>query len=122
MRATNHASGRGRKRSTTQNLACFAAFEARPIDAQMWPVHPVVWLQPELRPGLPGSSGLTIERHYQIPAPDFLRLHITPNGHARALDEVCDPRPPDLPRQLPRSDLAPLGWDPRTLGLSERGR
>ena len=98
----------------TQQLSPFAAIEAPPKDAQMWPVHSVVWLQPELMPELPGTSGLRIECHYKVPAPDLLHFDVTPNFHPGTLDRACDPLPPRVEPPLPQNDLEPLGWDPRS--------
>jgi hypothetical protein len=99
--------------SPGQKLAPFAVLEARAIDAQMWPVHSVVWLQPDLRPAPPASSRLRIERHYKIPAPDFLYFDVPASVHAHTLERVSDPIRPSLRQQLPQSHLVLLGWDPR---------
>jgi hypothetical protein len=131
--STSSAAGVARKRSTTrrksrgslnpepalpaQKLAPFTATEIQAIDTQMWPVHSVVWLQPELRPELPGSSSLRIERHYKVPAPDFLYFDIPPTSHPDILEPPA-PLPPGSQPQLPQSDLAPLGWDPRSASAS----
>ena len=96
-----------------QELARLAPVEAQPVDAPMWPTHPVVWLQPALRPALPSSSGLSIERHLRIPAPDFINPGITAASIAQTLNAERDPLAPDLARPLPKSGLQPLGWDPR---------
>jgi hypothetical protein len=97
-----------------QKLAPFTATEIQAIDTQMWPVHSVVWLQPELRPEAPRSSTLRIERHYKVPAPDFLYFDVPPTSHPDTLEPVADPLPPGVQPQLPQSDLVPLGWDPRS--------
>jgi hypothetical protein len=99
--------------SRAQKLAPFVSIEARAYDVQMWPAHAVVWLQLELKPGLPGSSGLRIERQCKVPVPDFLSLAVPPVRHPHALERVSGPLAPGVQRQLPRSGLAPLGWDPR---------
>jgi len=98
----------------TQPLSPFAGIEAQPKDADMWPVHSGVWLQPELMPELPRTSSLRIERHYTVPAPGLLDFDVAPSSHPGTLDRVCDPLPPRAEPGLPQSDLAPLGWDPRS--------
>jgi len=98
----------------TQPLSPFAAIEAQPEDAQMWPVHSGVWLQPELVPELPRTSSLRIERHYTVPAPGLLDFDVTQSFHPGIPDRVCDPLPPRAEPGLPQSDLEPLGWDPRS--------
>jgi hypothetical protein len=128
--STSSAAGAVGKRSTTrrksrgtldpgpahpaQKLAPFIAAEIQAIDTQMWPVHIVAWLQPELKAEIPGSSTLRIERHYKAPAPDFLYFDVSPIAHPDTLEPVLDPLPPGVQPQLPQSDLAPLGWDPRS--------
>lgn len=94
-------------------LAPFAAVEAAHADAEMWPAHPAAWLQPDLPPELPASSGLRVERHYTVPAPDFLPLEPPPASCPHALAALPDFLPPPLGTEIPVSDLAPLGWDPR---------
>ena len=96
-----------------QDLARLAPVEAQPVDSPMWPTHPVVWLQPALRPVVPSSSGLSIERQLRIPAPDFINPGVTPASIAPALHTERDPLAPDLVQPLPQSGLRPLGWDPR---------
>lgn len=97
-----------------QELADFAAVDLREVDAQMWPVHPVLWLQPELNPGLPGSTALTIERHYKIPVPGFLDLEIAAVDCPRAPQERTPQELLPAVRYAPlESDLSLLGWDPR---------
>src|SRR5438128_59018 len=54
------AGTRPKAKSAAEKLAPFAAVRAEPINTEMWPLHPVLWLHPELAPGLPCSSGLTI--------------------------------------------------------------
>src|SRR4029077_15509621 len=85
-----------------QKLAPFTATEIQAIDTQMWPVHSVVWLQPELRPEAPRSSTLRIERHYKVPAPDFLYFDVPPTSHPDTLEPVADPLPPGVQPQLPQ--------------------
>jgi hypothetical protein len=106
--------------------APFVAMDNQAIDAPMWPIHTVVWFQPELTPGVPRGSGLCIERHYRIPMPDFLNapLHtlphpdVTPPSQTDTTDDTRDPLPPNLRPQLPHSGLEPLGWDPRAVAGS----
>src|SRR5260370_17236307 len=92
--SASSAAGVARKRSTTrrksrgslnpepalpaQKLAPFTATEIQAIDTQMWPVHSVVWLQPELRPELPGSSSLRITPPHKRPPPHFLYFYLPP--------------------------------------------
>jgi hypothetical protein len=102
--------------------APFVIAEPQPIEATMWPIHPVMWLQPELAPLLPSWSGLSIEHRDRPPAPDFLYADARPAGRVDALSGACAPRPPDVRRELPQSDLAPLGWDPRAVADRERGK
>src|SRR5262249_37815420 len=94
-------------------LAPFAPLEIPATGATMWPVHPVVWFHPELKPRLPDSSGLTIENCRKLPAPDFLPLEVTPADQPHGPAEGCDPPLPDLRHRFPASGLAPSGWDPR---------
>jgi hypothetical protein len=104
-----------------QELAGFAPANIQPVDAEMWPVQPVIWLQPEWRPALPASSGLRIERHHKIPAPGFLNVApekwggpparlVTPWSRSSE-----PPPPPDVRLTPPESGLTLLGWDPRTV-------
>jgi hypothetical protein len=127
---TASTTGVVRKRSTTrpgarrtldpgpalpaQKLAPFIAAEIQAIDTQMWPVHTVVWLEPELKPELPRSSTLRIERHYKVPSPDFRYFDVSPTSHPVTPEAVRDPLPPGMQPRLPQSDLVPLGWDPRS--------
>lgn len=101
------------------DVASFVSVEARAVDAPMWPVHPVAWLQPELRPGDPGLSGLHIERHHRFPAPGFLQLAPTPASPPLTADTARDPLLPNAKRACPQSGLAPLGWDPRAASVSD---
>jgi hypothetical protein len=91
------------------------AIEATAIDAPMWPLQAAAWLQPVVTPSPPIWSGLSIEHHNRIPMPEFV---------ASANDPVDRPELPEKPaRQLcsiaepniPQSDLALLGWDPRAI-------
>src|SRR5262249_7954072 len=69
----------------------FATADVEPVDAPMLPVHAVVWLQPALQPALPRSSGLRIERHLHIPAPDFLPVDPAPACHPHQLETSNQP-------------------------------
>ena len=109
----------GRKpKLAAPRLAPFANVEATVADEPMWPLNPVAWFHPELSPRSLSSSGLLIERQHRIPAPDFAPLEITPVAPSHTPGEGCEPLlaevlRADVKRQLPASDLAPLGWDPR---------
>jgi len=102
-----------RAAKTGPELAGFVKAELQAHDAAMWPVHPVVWLQPELSVAVPASSGLHIERKHTIPSPDFLRTAMAPLSHRPSLEKTVHPVLPHISMRLPGSDLAPLGWDPR---------
>jgi hypothetical protein len=80
----------------------------------MWPVHAVVWLQPDLSTAAPQSSGLRVERRHRIPVPDFLPSPVAAASQPHAIGHQCGPLPPEIPQGIPPGDLAPLGWDPRT--------
>jgi hypothetical protein len=131
------ANGTARKRSPTkpktadhptleatanqQELAGFPPARIQPVDAEMWPVQPVIWLQPEWKPG-PTSSDLSIERHHRIPVPGFLNVATGRGyGFCNAGDLAAGPsaappaRPPGLQLTPPESGLTLLGWDPRTV-------
>jgi len=84
------------------------------MDAQMWPVHAVVWLQPDLTAAAPHSSGLRIERRHRVPVPDFLQPVVTITSGPRLPARECEPLPPNPPLGIPQCDLSTLGWDPRT--------
>ena len=99
--------------------APFSTREAQPIDAPMWPLHSGVWFQPELAPAPPAWSGLAIDRHNRIPAPDFLHSSAAPINCTDTLENVCGAVTPAAAPDVPRSDLAPLGWDPRADGRKE---
>ena len=101
--------------------ATFAAIEAEPIDAPMWPLHSALWFQPELAPSVPVWTGLAIERHNRIPSPDFLHSNTAPPNRPDTLDSSRDALTPDARRELPQSGLAPLGWDPRAVCRKEGG-
>jgi hypothetical protein len=97
----------------------FAGIAVEAIDAPMWPIHPPGWFQPDAPAAAPSWSGLTIERHNRIPAPDFVRSPLEPFDHTAVADgrrEACrsSPKP-----GISGSDLAPLGWDPRAICLKK---
>ncbi|MGD1070510.1 MAG: hypothetical protein ABSB15_10255 [Bryobacteraceae bacterium] len=107
-------------RSVPQPIdATFAATGAGPIDAPMWPLHAALWLQPEPAPSIPAWTGIAIERHHRIPAPDFLQFDTAPANRPGALDDSRDAIEPRTGPQLPPSGLAPLGWDPRAVGRKQ---
>jgi hypothetical protein len=118
------ANGRTRKRGTArrapeaavapQKLADFAAMETPAMDAAMWPVHAMAWLQPDLAAEAPQSSGLRVERRHRVPVPDFVRLAAPAASRPHLPERECEPLPPRMLQGIPRCDLAPLGWDPRT--------
>ena len=86
---------------------------ATAIDAPMWPVHSTAWFQPEAAPAPPSWSGLAIERHARVAAPDFLLLPAAPVNRSAACDHPpCALTPAACPA-IPQSGLTPLGWDPR---------
>jgi hypothetical protein len=102
--------------------ATFATAEAEPIDAPMWPLHTALWLQPETAPSIPVWTGLAVERHNRIPAPDFLYCDTVPPNRPGTPDKSDDAlRPAARREELPQSGLAPLGWDPRAVGRKPGG-
>jgi hypothetical protein len=108
-------------KAAAHELAGFARVAIREMDAQMWSVHPVAWLQPELKPRLPGSSGLSIERHHRFPVPGLLDLQIAAVDPSHKREEHIPRELPPLVRHtLPESDLVPLGWDPRVVTRQQR--
>ncbi len=112
-------SSRQRARRDGLKLAGFVAPEIQGSGAPVWPIHPGAWFHPELKARLPESSGLTIEKYRQLPAPDLLPLEVTPAAQSHLPDEVCDPLLPQLAPRVPPSDLAPSGWDPRVVSAPE---
>ena len=95
--------------------APFVTGQAAAIDVPAWPLHGVVWLQPELAPSVPAWSGLAIERRNRVPAPGFLQPDGAPLDRPDAPDTLLDALKPDASPEIPRSGLAPLGWDPRAV-------
>jgi hypothetical protein len=124
------AAQKGSARSSARNgvsyapqpLAGFVEIEHKPADAPMWLLHPVSWLQAERAPLAPAWTGLAIERHNRISRPDFLPLESAPPNRSNALDNSCDALAPNPHCELPRSDLAPLGWDPRAVCRKENNQ
>ena len=102
-------------------LADFATLEARPVDAEKWPVYPVVWWQPELALEVPHSSTLRNERRHKVPLPGFLNLQLILVSGAAGLHVPSEPILPDVGGPVPLSDLAPLGWDPRVDAKKREG-
>ena len=106
--------------------APFDMIEAEPIDAPKWPLHSAAWFQPDLAPSVPVRNGLAIERRNRIPAPDFLHSDTAPPDRPEGLNRSPGALTPGTltsgtRRQLPRSGLAPLGWEPRAIGRKEGG-
>ena len=102
-----------RQAATEPGLAEFVEFEVRAIDTEKWPISPVVWWQPDLVLGPPHRSGLRNERKHKTPAAGFLNADVAPVCGAGAVS-APDAVAPALPVRIPRSSLAPIGWDPRT--------
>ena len=98
-----------------QKLAAFVGVEAAAVNAEMWPVHTLLWLQPDLDPARPQSSGLRIERRRKTPAPDFLPLAVPAADPAHTRKPASESLPPKLARSIPARGATPLGWDPRAL-------
>ena len=93
--------------------ADFLSAEPIALDAEKWPVHPALWWQPELPFRLP-ASGLRSERRFKIPVADFRAAGPAPECPPAARMSSADALAPVWKDALPASDLAPLGWDPRT--------
>jgi hypothetical protein len=117
------ANGAPRKRASTrrvqepppeQKLADFAPVETAHDQPEMWPVHAIVWLQPDLRAAAPQCSGLRPERLHRIPVPDFLTVAVSSASQPQAMQPESQPLPPANRSAVPACDLEPLGWDPRT--------
>jgi hypothetical protein len=115
----NGARKSGRPEARQALDAAFAEIETKPSDASMWPLHSVLWLQPERAAQIPAWTGLGTERHNRIPRPDLLPVESPPADHPDTPDKSCVAIMPRPHCQLPRSDLAPLGWDPRTVCRKE---
>ena len=95
--------------------APFAAAQPTPIDAEMWPLHSAMWFQPERAPSCSQWSGLAVEHRHRVPAPAFAQPAVAPIDCPREPDLARDPHAPGAQPAMPHSDLAPLGWDPRTV-------
>ncbi len=98
-----------------------AGVEAAGVDAPMWPLQSAAWFEPDVPPSPPAWSGLAIERHNRIPAPDFLPSGTAPLNRV----DVPDSSRPALAAvgpKVPESELAPLGWDPRAFCGKEGGK
>jgi hypothetical protein len=118
--AASTAPGNGTHRAAKRiSPAPFAAIEASPIDAPMWPQHGAVWFEPKRVPSAPFWSSLAIERHSRIPAPGFLDSDPALLNRADSMNVLCDALPPAARPEVPRSGLAPLGWDPRVVCRKE---
>jgi hypothetical protein len=120
-----HLNGVPRKRAAkpapaeqTPPLSGFVVVPAQPAAAQMWPVHAVMWLEPVLTAVAPGSSGVGIQRRYGVPASDFIYSPVAPSDCPRPPEQVTTPLLPDFGQGIPKSDLSPLGWDPRAVGIA----
>jgi hypothetical protein len=103
----------GRAAKQAPELAAFVREGSEAQDAPMWPIHPDMWLQPELQLAVPAASGLRIERQHGVPSPEFVREPMTPVSHPPSFQTTVHPVLPRVGQQLPGSGLAPLGWDPR---------
>jgi hypothetical protein len=108
--------------ATAAPLEPFAAIEAEPVDASMWPVHQTVWFQPDLAPVIPAWSGLAIERRHTLPSPDFLPIETGPVNRANALDRSTEVVGADPSPEPPLSELELLGWDPRMVSGKEHSK
>jgi hypothetical protein len=102
-------------------LESFAAIEVQAVDALMWPVHAMEWLQPDLPPSVPAWSGLATEHRNRIVAPDFLNVETVPTDRMDGMNQSSDPLATDLQPNFPQSSLTPLGWDPRTVDAKGGG-
>ncbi len=120
-----HLNGAVRKRAVKPpptrempELSGFAVVSVQAIDAQMWPTHAVMWLEPVLMPVAPDSSGLGIQRRHRVPTPDFIRSHVVAADRPQSPEHRTEPLPQDLGQGIPKSDLSPLGWDPRAVCIA----
>ena len=103
-------------------VAQFAEIPAEPVDSPTWLLHAALWFQPDRGPALPAWTDLAIERHNRIPLPDFLDLELVAADRRGLVDGECEVLHPERQRQLPESDLAPTGWDARSIAPREEGR
>ena len=122
----SRANGRSRPNGSNGNFAvteaAFIVPAAEPIDACMWPLQPALWFQPERPPIAPAWSGLGIERQNRIPAPGFPRVEVAALNRPAAQLLTSEPAPVGSRPGIPESDLAPFGWDPRTVYRKEEGQ
>jgi hypothetical protein len=79
-------------------------------------------LQPDVAPSLPAWSGLSIERHNRIPAPDFLSSGDAPVDCPDVPDHSPEVLTPAANPRIPQSGLELLGWDPRTVCWKKEGK
>jgi hypothetical protein len=117
--AVTRSAGNGAAAQTESATQPFVAAEPGPIDLPMWPLHAALWFQPELAPSGPGWSGLTVERQGRIPAPDFVHSGLAPLDYPYSLDHSRHELTPGARPEIPQSDGAPVGWDPRAAGRRE---
>jgi hypothetical protein len=103
--------------AAAQALADFAAVETPAAEAQMWPVHAITWLGPDMLTAAPRSSGLRPQRRYRVPVPDFVAFP-TAEPSLPSIQQQCEPLPPCMPDGIPACDRTPLGWDPRTVSAA----
>ena len=97
-------------------LAGFVVMEVQPVEAEKWPVNPVIWWYPDLPVEVPRCSGLRNERRHKTPMARFLELPELLQCE-QGVPAVSRVRFPAEARILPASELKPLGWDPRTLSV-----
>jgi hypothetical protein len=96
---------------------CVLAPPAAAVPA--WPVHPLLWLEPDFGAILPATSGLRVERSYGVPAAGFIteRKYFTRRAAAAFEGRPVGPR---LAPEICRSGLLPLEREPRTLLATHR--
>jgi hypothetical protein len=93
-------------------LAGFVGLEVRAIDAEKWPVAPVIWWEPTLSLPLPNSSGLRNERGFRVPLAGFFDVEQAPHSRPSELARPEDGVRFEFPPAAAVSDLEPLGWNP----------
>ena len=94
--------------------APFAISVKEAADAPMWPLHAAPWLQAERGPAIPQETGLAIERHNRFAMPEFMALENALPDRPAMIDSPSAVRT-SVAIRLPRSGLAPLGWDARAI-------
>jgi hypothetical protein len=99
--------------------APFAGMEMSPSSGSMWMLHSALWFQSERTPRIPDWTGLGIERHNGMPRPDLLPVAIQPPDRPAAPEKPSEGIGPEPHVHFPKSDLTPLGWDPRTVYRKE---